>query len=45
MAFYSSLIGTVFKMAVVAVFAYIGILTGKRLRANKDAKKSAETEQ
>lgn len=44
MAFFSTLISTVIKMLIIAVFAFLGILTGKKLRENKNAKKAAEAE-
>ena len=42
MAFFSTLISTLIKMAIIAVFAFLGILTGKKLHNNKKAKQAAE---
>ena len=42
MAFFSTLISTLIKMAIIAVFAFLGILTGKKLRDRKNAKTAAE---
>lgn len=44
MAFFSTLISTVLKMVFIAAFAVLGVLTGKKLRMNKDAKNAAESE-
>lgn len=44
MAFFSSLIGYLFKMVVIGAVAFGGILLGKKLRDNKDAKTSANTD-
>ena len=35
MAFFSTLISTIFKMLFIAVFAGLGIFTGKKLRDRK----------
>ncbi|XCP83903.1 hypothetical protein ABXS75_12580 [Roseburia hominis] len=42
MAFISTFISMIIKMVIVAVFAFAGIMTGKKLRENKNAKKAAE---
>lgn len=44
MAFVSTLISTVLKMLFICAFAVLGIFTGKKLRANKNAKQAAESE-
>ena len=44
MAFFSSLIGYLFKMVVIGAVAFGGILLGKKLRDNNDAKTSANTD-
>ena len=44
MAFFSSLSGYLFKMVVIGAVAFGGILLGKKLRDNKDAKTSANTD-
>ena len=36
--FFSTLVQTLFKMVVLAAVAYGGIMLGKKLRDNKDAK-------
>lgn len=41
MAFLSTLISTLLKAAVISAVAFCGILLGKKLRENKDAKKAA----
>ena len=42
MAFISAFISTVVKMLVIVAFAAGGIVIGKKLRDNKDAKAAAE---
>ena len=44
MAFFSSLIGYLFKMVIIGAVAFCGILLGKKLRDNKDAKTAATTD-
>ena len=44
MAFFSSIIGYVFKMVIIGAVAFGGILLGKKLRDNKDAKTSANSD-
>ena len=44
MAFFSSIIGYVFKMVIIGAVAFGGILLGKKLRDNKDAKTAANTD-
>lgn len=44
MAFFSSLIGYLFKMVVIGAVAFCGILLGKKLRDNKDAKATGNTD-
>lgn len=44
MAFFSSIIGYVFKMVIIGAVAFGGILLGKKLRDNKDAKTSSNTD-
>ena len=44
MAFFSSLIGYLFKMVIIGAVAFCGILLGKKLRDNKDAKTAANTD-
>ena len=41
MAFFSAVIQTLLKAAVIAVVAFGGIKLGKKLRDNKDAKTAA----
>ena len=44
MAFWSTLISTVLKMIFIAAFAFLGIVSGKKLRDRKNEKSAAETE-
>lgn len=44
MAFFSSLIGYLFKMVIIGAVAFCGILLGKKLRDNKDAKTVTNTD-
>lgn len=44
MAFFSSLISYVLKMIVIGAVAFGGIMLGKKLRDNKDAKAAANTD-
>ena len=40
--FVSTLMTTLFKMVILAAVAVAGILAGKKLRANKDAKEKKD---
>ena len=42
MAFFSTLISTLIKMAIIAFFAFLGILTVEKLRDLKNGKTAAE---
>lgn len=41
MTFLSTFISTLVKMLIFACIGFVGILAGKKLRANKDAKETA----
>lgn len=43
MAFWSSVISTIFKMVFITVFAILGVVTGKKLRQRKNDKTVTET--
>lgn len=44
MAFWSSVISTILKMIFITAFAVLGVVTGKKLRENKNKKAVTETE-
>lgn len=44
MAFFASFVTTVLKMIFITAFAVLGVMTGKNLRAKKNAKQAIETE-